>query len=153
MPVVTNDAVFAAIRRRLAAGNGARINSLGRFYWSLRPATTGRDPMTGSAVSLPERRRLFFAAHVAFADWLDDPRRPRPSASPPWIAPRNATQSFIQDVCDGIEAGEAVLPGLGVFRIQIRPPRTTRNPQTGEEILVDERRILRFEPDEGSSHP
>jgi len=46
------------------------------------------------------------------------------------------------------QAGHAVrLAGLGSFRVVERPARKARNPQTGEPVLVPERRVLTFRPE------
>jgi len=43
------------------------------------------------------------------------------------------------------QAGHMVrLAGLGTFRLAQRPARPARNPQTGEPVLVPERRVLTF---------
>ncbi|NPV72332.1 MAG: HU family DNA-binding protein [Pelotomaculum sp.] len=40
--------------------------------------------------------------------------------------------------------GQARLAGLGTFRVVERPARKARNPQTGEPVMVPERRVLSF---------
>lgn len=42
-------------------------------------------------------------------------------------------------------AGERfTMPGIGNFSIKVRAERTGRNPQTGEAILVPEKRVVAF---------
>lgn len=36
------------------------------------------------------------------------------------------------------------MTGFGSFRVRARPPRTARNPRTGEEVAVGETRRLTF---------
>lgn len=43
-----------------------------------------------------------------------------------------------------IESGQARLPGIGKLVLQTRPPRTARNPRTGEAVQVPERTVVRL---------
>lgn len=46
-----------------------------------------------------------------------------------------------------LEAGEEVkIPGFGKFEVKKKNERRGRNPQTGEEITIDSRKILTFKP-------
>ena len=46
-----------------------------------------------------------------------------------------------------LEAGTKVkISGFGNFEVKEKNSRPGRNPQTGEEIMIDERRILKFKP-------
>lgn len=46
---------------------------------------------------------------------------------------------------DALERGEKVkISGFGNFEIRNKEPRKGRNPQTGEEITISERRVLTF---------
>lgn len=48
---------------------------------------------------------------------------------------------------DALEGGEKVkISGFGNFEIRNKEPRKGRNPQTGEEITISERRVLTFKP-------
>lgn len=38
------------------------------------------------------------------------------------------------------------ISGFGNFEVRTKNPRPGRNPQTGEEIMIDGRRILKFKP-------
>jgi nucleoid DNA-binding protein len=42
------------------------------------------------------------------------------------------------------QGGEVPLKGLGKFRVQHRKARTGRNPQTGEEIHIPARTVVKF---------
>lgn len=46
-----------------------------------------------------------------------------------------------------LENGEKVkIPGFGNFVVNKKRPRKGRNPQTGEEITIEGRRVLTFKP-------
>ena len=48
---------------------------------------------------------------------------------------------------EALENGEKVkISGFGNFEIRRKEPRKGRNPQTGEEIIISERRVLTFKP-------
>lgn len=48
---------------------------------------------------------------------------------------------------EALERGEKVkISGFGNFEIRNKDPRKGRNPQTGEEITISERRVLTFKP-------
>ncbi len=48
---------------------------------------------------------------------------------------------------DALEDGEKVkISGFGNFEIRKKDARKGRNPQTGEEITISERRVLTFKP-------
>jgi integration host factor subunit alpha len=46
-----------------------------------------------------------------------------------------------------LEAGEKVkISGFGNFVVNTKRPRKGRNPQTGEEIIIEGRKVLTFKP-------
>jgi integration host factor subunit alpha len=46
-----------------------------------------------------------------------------------------------------LEAGEKVkISGFGNFVVNSKRPRKGRNPQTGEEIIIEGRKVLTFKP-------
>jgi len=45
--------------------------------------------------------------------------------------------------------GRVVLPGFGTFKLKERAARKGRNPQTGEELLIPERKTIVFKPWKG----
>ncbi|NWJ98858.1 MAG: integration host factor subunit alpha [Chloroflexi bacterium] len=48
---------------------------------------------------------------------------------------------------DTLETGEKVkLAGFGCFNVKQKSDRRGRNPQTGEPIIIDARRVLTFKP-------
>ena len=64
------------------------------------------------------------------------------------VAAGKALDSF----CDGVtkalkkKNGKVTLVGFGTFQKVRRKARKGRNPQTGQEILLDARRVLTFKP-------
>lgn len=54
-------------------------------------------------------------------------------------------ETYADIVLEEIQKGNEVpLPKLGKFTKSIRPPRTARNPKTGEKVQVPEKEILKF---------
>ncbi|MCL6478493.1 MAG: HU family DNA-binding protein [Peptococcaceae bacterium] len=73
-------------------------------------------------------------------------------------AEAGTTQAAAKAVLDALpgvvltiaRAGTPVrLASLGTFRVVERPARKSRNPQTGEPVLVPERRVLAFRAERG----
>lgn len=53
--------------------------------------------------------------------------------------------SFFDIVKDKLAAGEVVkLSGFGSFRVRQKRPRRGRNPQTGETLVIEGRRVVSF---------
>ena len=52
---------------------------------------------------------------------------------------------FFQRLKDILESGQTVkLPRFGSFKTQRREPRKGRNPSTGEDITIEERKVVVF---------
>jgi nucleoid DNA-binding protein len=51
------------------------------------------------------------------------------------------------DIKDGINVR---LNNFGIFKLKTRPARKGRNPQTGEEIDIDEKQVITFKPTKAS---
>ena len=50
-------------------------------------------------------------------------------------------------VHDGLANGhDFTLPGIGKLSVRNRAPRTGRNPQTGEPVLIEARLVVAFKP-------
>ena len=48
---------------------------------------------------------------------------------------------------DCLAGGEDLLiSGFGKFNVKDKKPRRGRNPQTGEELMLDSRRVITFKP-------
>ena len=57
----------------------------------------------------------------------------------------SALSALIQTLTDALKSGEkVVLPGFGMFAVKTRPARQGRNPYTGENIAIPERKTPAF---------
>ena len=55
--------------------------------------------------------------------------------------------TIFEVIKNGLEQGSKVkISGFGNFVVNEKRPRKGRNPQTGEEILLEARRVLTFKP-------
>ena len=45
-----------------------------------------------------------------------------------------------------IKGEDLLLSGFGKFNVRAKRPRKGRNPQTGEELILDARRVVTFRP-------
>ena len=58
-----------------------------------------------------------------------------------------AVESFLRLSKDSlINGSDLLLSGFGKFQIRDKSPRMGRNPQTGENLLLDARRVVTFSP-------
>ena len=58
---------------------------------------------------------------------------------------KRALDAFIQSVTNTLKNGESVsIKGFGTFSISNRAARSGRNPQTGKEIQIASKRVVRF---------
>lgn len=56
-------------------------------------------------------------------------------------------ESLLSLIKETLEAGERVkISGFGVFEIKQKKNRRGRNPQTGESITIEARKVLTFKP-------
>jgi DNA-binding protein HU-beta len=56
-----------------------------------------------------------------------------------------AVDSFLDGITRSLKKGEAItFVGFGTFKTSQRKARIARNPQTGAEIKVPKRRVVRF---------
>ena len=56
-----------------------------------------------------------------------------------------ALSALVESVTDALKNGEkVVLPGFGMFAVKTRPTRQGRNPYTGENIAIPERKTPAF---------
>lgn len=54
---------------------------------------------------------------------------------------------IFETIKNTLEAGEKIkISGFGNFVIRHKRPRVGRNPQTGQEIEISERKVLTFKP-------
>lgn len=58
-----------------------------------------------------------------------------------------AVEAVFKIIKEQLRSGEKVqLVGFGSFQVRAKRARKGRNPQTGEEITISARRILKFKP-------
>ena len=59
----------------------------------------------------------------------------------------NSVETFLSLAKSSLIAGESLLlSGFGKFSIKDKRPRRGRNPQTGNELILDARRVVTFKP-------
>lgn len=57
----------------------------------------------------------------------------------------NIVNAILDEIGDALSRGDRVeLRGFGAFSIKNRPPRTGRNPRTGEQVAVEEKYVPQF---------
>ncbi|HAN78755.1 MAG TPA: DNA-binding protein [Bacteroidales bacterium] len=60
---------------------------------------------------------------------------------------RKALDAFIKSTSDALKTGDRVaLVGFGSFSVSARTARTGRNPQTGKEITIAAKKVVKFKP-------
>jgi DNA-binding protein HU-beta len=60
-------------------------------------------------------------------------------------AASDAVNALFDMIMSSVAKGQkVVLTGFGTFKLRTRAPRKGRNPQTGEEIMIGEKRIPGF---------
>lgn len=60
---------------------------------------------------------------------------------------KQLVQLFFEAISHSLETGEAVhLSGFGNFTLRDKSQRPGRNPKTGDEVLVEARRVTVFHP-------
>jgi nucleoid DNA-binding protein len=58
-----------------------------------------------------------------------------------------AVESFFEGITKSLKKGQPItFVGFGTFKTAQRKARTGRNPQTGAEIKIPKRRVVRFSP-------
>lgn len=81
---------------------------------------------------------------LAKAKLIDQVRRVQ--GVKPWEAPRPVDR-LLELIMEILASGEEVLiSGFGKFVVRDKHPRRGRNPQTGEELMLRERRVVVFKP-------
>lgn len=59
----------------------------------------------------------------------------------------DSVETFITLVKDSLIKGDdLLLSGFGKFNVKDKKPRRGRNPQTGDELILDARRVVTFKP-------
>ncbi len=60
---------------------------------------------------------------------------------------KKALDAFVKSTSDALKNGDRVaLIGFGTFAITTRTERTGRNPQTGKEIVIPAKKVVKFKP-------
>ncbi len=60
---------------------------------------------------------------------------------------KEIVEMFFEEICAALEVGEQVkLSGFGNFELKNKGERPGRNPKTGQEIIITERRVVTFRP-------
>ena len=60
---------------------------------------------------------------------------------------RKALDAFVKNVTESLKAGDRVaLVGFGSFSLSKRSARSGRNPQTGVEITIPAKAVIKFKP-------
>ncbi len=58
---------------------------------------------------------------------------------------KDMVEAFFEELRKSLEQGDVVkLSGFGNFQLRNKPERPGRNPKTGEEIPITERRVVTF---------
>jgi len=61
------------------------------------------------------------------------------------VSAEKAFDAFCETLAKGIKTNEGVrLPNVGTFAVNVRASRSGRNPQTGKEITIPEKRVVKF---------
>ncbi len=63
------------------------------------------------------------------------------------VAAREALDAILASMAASMEDGEKVtISGFGSFRVIDKAAQKGRNPQTGEEMIIPSRRVVKFKP-------
>ena len=58
-----------------------------------------------------------------------------------------AVKSLLDQMSNSLASGERIeIRGFGSFSLHFRPPRTGRNPKTGESVLLPGKHVPHFKP-------
>ena len=58
-----------------------------------------------------------------------------------------SVKAILDAMSDNLATGERIeIRGFGSFNVTVRPPRTARNPKTGEQVEVATKHALHFKP-------
>ena len=61
-----------------------------------------------------------------------------------------AVKTILDAMSDALARGHRIeIRGFGSFSINHRPPRVGRNPRSGEQVVVPEKRVPHFKPGKG----
>jgi len=58
---------------------------------------------------------------------------------------QKALSGLVKSITGALKSGELVtLVGFGTFKTAVRPARTGRNPQTGKQIQIEAKKVVKF---------
>lgn len=61
------------------------------------------------------------------------------------VIAKNIIQMFLDAIIDGLAAGDRFeLRDFGVFETVVRKSKKARNPRTGEEVMIPEKKVVKF---------
>ncbi len=64
-----------------------------------------------------------------------------------WAESARLVEQVLGEICDSLTAGEAVkLSSFGNFMVRSQGERVGRNPKTGVEVPIEQRRVIVFKP-------
>jgi integration host factor subunit alpha len=56
-------------------------------------------------------------------------------------------EDYIEIIKEALhKEGKVMLSGFGSYEVKFKPPRRGRNPQTGDSIILRERKVVKFKP-------
>ena len=59
----------------------------------------------------------------------------------------SSVREIFELMIETLSAGERIeIRGFGSFEIKVRQPRVAHNPKTGEQVTLQERRVVHFKP-------
>ena len=63
---------------------------------------------------------------------------------------KKVVDSFLDSVAEGLQdGGKVTLVGFGTFQVKQQSSRKGRNPQTGEEMTIPAKNVVKFSPGKG----
>lgn len=66
------------------------------------------------------------------------------------VAAEKALNALVDGIRDALKKGDSVtLINFGVFSVTTRQARVGRNPQTGAELKIPARKVVKFKPGKG----
>ncbi len=80
------------------------------------------------------------------AQFVDALKESLPDVFPTKAAADKAFDAFCDTLVKGVAEGGVRLPQVGSFSVAERSARTGRNPQTGAEIQIPARKVVKFSP-------
>lgn len=138
-----SDAFAAAVKAGLTTGR-FELRGFGAFTVRLRAARTGRNPMTGAAISIPAKTAVAFKAAPGMKKALIGEELAVKT-------PDRELQAIAIEIVKALQTGgdesSVKVEGLGTLRKALRSERVGRNPATGAEIKISASAAVLFKMD------